>query len=666
MRQDEKRREEKEEVIASIYKRWAPVGMVIFCVYRGLSYKDMKRDSFNLKILWLAISAYTFYFSFLSILKLVSFSYYDFDLAVHTLSVWNITHGSIYNSILGIPFLGNHMQPILFFVAPLFALYPHPETLLLLQTLFLSLGAFPLYLIAKKRIGTDLALIVALGYLLYPGLAFTNLFEFHPTVFATFFLILSLYAYDFEKIKLFIFSSVLAMLSQENVPMAIITLGVMAFIEKKGLKWIFIPIVLGVVYFIPALILMGHFNQGTVQFFSLYRHLGQNHLGIFLHPWVPLRFILRQESFVYLFNIFLPVLFIPFMALIKLFPAAPFFLQHLLSARPYDLNMSYHYLAEIIPFVFFSAIYGINKLIKMRFFNRHIPVFKSILISFILFNAVYYGPYVKESFRINGDFRKDYLDLYKERFIDKIPHSANVVATFEFLPRLANRKKLYSLHHSYKGFYTLSDKRYILPEDAEYALVDFNDRFTFREFYIPDSYANLKNIFLKYEWELIDMVDSLVILRKSSKKQDFICAKVDSIRDNRNKETIKVGESFVLKSAHFIRIPGKEMIEATLYWKSIKKTKLDIQLFISITDSKGRIIKRLMHPICYRIFPTQSWQEGEIYKDLLRIYIPEEYLKDDIVIMAGFYDYLTGNIVKLKVDGESYDLAGIGSLKCKK
>lgn len=627
----------------------------------------MKRDSFNLKILWVAIFAYAFYFSFLSILKLISFSYYDFDLAIHALTVWNIAHGSIYNSILGIPFLGNHMQPILFLTAPIYAIFPHPETLLLLQSLFLGLGAFPLYLIAKKRIGSDFALIIALGYLLYPGLAYTNLFEFHPTSFATFFLILCLYAYDSEKIRLFIFSSLLAMFSQENIALAIIMLGAMAWIERRSLRWVFIPIILGSVYFIPALLFMSYFNQGTVQFSSLYSHLGANPIDVILNPLIPLRFILRQESLSYLYQIFLPILFIPFLALIKLFPAAPFFLQHLLSLRPSDLSINYHYTAEIIPFVFFSLIYGINRLLNVRFISRHSFVLKSILFSFILFSAMLYGPLIKESFRISSDYRKDYSDLSKERFITKVPQSANVAATFEFLPRLANRKKLYSLHHSYMGFYTLSNKRYILPEDTEYAIIDFNDQLTFRGFYQPEGYKNLQNIFQKDQWELIEIVDSLAMLKKSSKKQDFICAKVALGQNDLKKEIVKVGDSFVLVGSSFVRLSGQEeMIEATFYWKSVKETDRDIQMFISITDKEGRIIRRLMHPICYRIFPTQSWKKGEVYKELLRIYIPEKYFKDDIIIVAGFYDYLKGNIVKLSIEGASYDLASIGSLRCKK
>lgn len=663
----------------------------------------MKKERLNLVILWFSISAYAVYFSFLSILKFTSFSYYDFDLAVHALTVWNIIHGSVCNSILGIPFLGNHMQPILFLTAPLYAVFPHPLTLLLLQSLALALGAFPIYLIAKRRIGLNFALIIALGYLLYPGLAYTNLFEFHPTSFATLFLIFCAYAYDSGKLKLFLFFSVLAMFCQENIPIAIIMFGFMALLERKPLRWILSPIAIGIAYFIPAVILMGYFNQGTIQFFTIYRHLGNSPLdavfNLLLNPGLFLSFILRNECLVYLFQVFLPLLFLPFAAWVKLLPAAPFLLQHMLSSRFSDLSVAYHYTTEIIPFLFFSAVYAINRLLNIKIINRHIFVFKYALISFILFSAIVRGPYIKEAFHINNEYRRDYLDVYKERFIRKVPHSANVVATFELLPRLTDRKRLYSLHHPYMGFYTLSQKKYYLSEDVQYAVVDFNDSLTFRGFYQPFGYINLQGIFLNHGWKAIDMIDSLVILKKSPEKEEFICSKVDSMPLNlngappkakpgvslcvgaclpagrtsrpptfrsgrRDKEIVRVEENFSLIGSNFVYRPEQEAIEATFYWKSLKDTGRDVGMFIDLTDNQGRIIRRLFHPICYRIFPTQSWREGEVYKELLRIYIPKEYLRDDIVVRAGFYDYLTGNILDVSVRESSYGMVKIGSLRC--
>ncbi|MDD5665441.1 MAG: DUF2079 domain-containing protein [Candidatus Omnitrophica bacterium] len=622
------------------------------------------KERTSLGLLLVFVSAYILYFSFLSVLKYNSFSYQDFDLAVHALTSWNIVHGSIYNSILGIPFLGNHMQPIFFLLAPLYALFPHPLTLLLLQSLLLGLGAIPLYLIARKHINQGFALIIASGYLLYPGLAFVNLFEFHPTAFATFFLILSLYAYDFSRLKLFIAASILAMLCQENIPLAIIMVGVMAAFERKPKKWIFIPLGMAALYLIPALILMGYFNQNTVQFSSLYSHLGKSPWQALLNPGPALSFLFRKECLWYLFLLFLPVLFTPFLSWVRMLPLAPFLLQHMLSIRPSDLSISYHYTAELIPFVFFAAIYGIKALLTLRIVNRHAFVLKSALISFIIFCAVYFGPYINEAWRIKGYYKKDHLDVYKERLIARIPDSASTVATFEFLPRLANRKNLYSLHHAYMGFHTLSDKKYALADDVEYAVIDFNDWLTFSGFYSLEGYKNLQDIFLGSRWRLLDMVDSLVLLEKSPSDADFICSKLTARQDKSYKEILRVGDSLILIKANFLYYCADEALEAVFYWQSLEKTDKDIQMLIEITSEEGRVIRRLVHPICYRIFPTHSWEKGDSYKEKVRIYMPEES-PDDINISVVFIDNMSGGIIQAKSGNNSYTVINLGVIRCR-
>ena len=621
------------------------------------------KGKITLGLLLLFVSAYILYFSFLSVLKFNSFSYQDFDLAVHALTCWNIVHGSIYTSLLGIPFLGNHMQPVFFLLSPLYALFPHPLTLLLLQSFFLGLGAIPLYLIAKKHINEGLALIIAAGYLLYPGLAFVNLFEFHPTAFATFFLMLSLYAYDFNRLRLFIAVSILAMLCQENIPLAVIMIGVMAVFERKPKKWIFIPLGVAMLYLIPAFILMGYFNQNTVQFSTLYSHLGQTPFQVFLNPGPLLSFLFRKECLWYLFLLFLPVLFTPFLSWVRMLPLVPFLLQHMLSIRSSDLSISFHYTAEIIPFVFYAAVYGLKSLLAMKIVNRHLFVLKSALVSFIIFCALYFGPYINEAVRIKGYYKKDHSDIYKERLISQIPDAASTVATFEFLPRLANRRNLYSLHHAYMGFHTLSDKKYTLARDVEYAVIDFNDWLTFSGFYSLGGYKNLQNIFPGLGWRVIDMIDSLVLLENNSSDANFICNKLSGRPDKSHEEILRVGDSFSLIKSSFLYYCADEAIEATFYWHSLENTDKDIQMLIEIISGDGRVIRRLEHPICYRIFPTHSWVKGDFYKERIRIYIPEES-PANISINIVFFDNVSGGVIQAGIGKDSYAVISFGEIRC--
>ena len=50
-------------------------------------------------------------------------------------------------------------------------------------------------------------------------------------------------------------------------------------------------------------------------------------------------------------------------------------------------------------------------------------------------------------------------------------------ATFEFLPHLSHRQDLYSFPSCVFGIFTLFTKAYQLPDNVQYALIDFNDSF---------------------------------------------------------------------------------------------------------------------------------------------------------------------------------------------
>ncbi|MCK4423437.1 MAG: DUF2079 domain-containing protein, partial [Candidatus Omnitrophica bacterium] len=72
------------------------------------------------------------------------------------------------------------MEPIFFPLSLLYLIFSNPCTLLVTQSIFIALGAWPLYLIARDRFKSEtVALCFASAYLLYPTLQYANLFDFH-------------------------------------------------------------------------------------------------------------------------------------------------------------------------------------------------------------------------------------------------------------------------------------------------------------------------------------------------------------------------------------------------------------------------------------------------------------------------------------------------------
>ena len=63
------------------------------------------------------------------------------DLAVFDQVLWNTIHGRFMESTLSLArcephsFFGDHFSPALLLILPLYALFPHPETLIVVQTI---------------------------------------------------------------------------------------------------------------------------------------------------------------------------------------------------------------------------------------------------------------------------------------------------------------------------------------------------------------------------------------------------------------------------------------------------------------------------------------------------------------------------------------------------
>src|SRR5205085_9606428 len=82
--------------------------------------------------------------------------------------------------------LSFHVEYIFPVLSLVYLIYPHPESLVVLQTAALALGALPTYALARDVLQIRwLALVFALGYLLFPSLQAMNLYEFHPVALAT-------------------------------------------------------------------------------------------------------------------------------------------------------------------------------------------------------------------------------------------------------------------------------------------------------------------------------------------------------------------------------------------------------------------------------------------------------------------------------------------------
>lgn len=130
----------------------------------------------------------------------------------------------------------SHVDPILVLFVPIFAVFPHALTLVVLQVALVLGSCFLVYKIAKLHTNSNLAsLFFALAYLFYPAIGFLNAWTgYHGVTAAIFFFFAAFYVFEkmyFSKcyskkgIVLFWILLVITMSGKEQIPLYIIFYG---------------------------------------------------------------------------------------------------------------------------------------------------------------------------------------------------------------------------------------------------------------------------------------------------------------------------------------------------------------------------------------------------------------------------------------------------------
>src|SRR3989338_62736 len=614
-----------------------------------------KTDEFCQKyadyLIWVFISAYILAFSCLSFMKYWSFKYVDWDLAGDVVVYWNSVHGKmLYYPFLDGNIFGAHIYLIAFLVMPLYALFQTPLLLLFLQSLFLGMAAYPLYLIARSKLGKSFALVIAVAYLLYPPLGFINLFETHFDTYAVFFLFFALYFFEMEKFWKFLIFALLAVSCKENIGAAVFMIGVYGLVRRRSARWTLLPMALGAAWFIISIgILIPMFaksmkvklNSEGYMFMELYRHFGEGIFGItkgiLSEPFDAIKFAFTPGKLSYLAQIFAPLAFTPLLAPSALMMAIPLFLQNLLSSKWTFTSIHYYYTALLIPFMFFASVLGIEKISRAaKPFVKKIDLKVIFLIVTVASSFFLRAPQV----RLYDLFKGNRIDEYaeqKEKLLKQIPKDASAIATFQFLPRLANRYDIYSLNWLLVRDRMRASGGYELPANLEYAMIDFNEPLMTRSaFFGPSAPGNIRSFFEAGDWRVAIAFNDIVLFRKGYNKGPRLCEAILNpkiqypMNVDLDKEIVFLGYDIVDDN-----IQDSRLLHMVYYWKRIKGSSRPTIFFIQFSDANRNVKFQNQHVFGYRAYLRDEWKEGQVVKEHHYILIPSGMEKGDYGISFG-------------------------------
>ncbi len=429
-------------------------------------------------LLFFITLAYVAYFSWFTVLRYQTLWAHYFDLGIMQQAVYN-TYMSLKTGDFSrfleltnphgfdqIRRMAVHNDILLAFLAPLYFVYSGPETLLIVQTLVVSIGALALFYIAhhvlkKSKYVNILSLLFSFSYLLYPPLQRSNQFEFHAVVLAT---TLLLCMYLFWLKKKYMLSGiflVLSLFSKEQVGLSTCLFGAYILIRsmhKKKNKYdsyfslfvivfSFFWVAFSFIYIIP------HFRQFGKHFaVERYTDFGETPvqimIGIVKKPQLLSSYIFQKNTFQYIVNLFGPLAFLPLLSPLHVAIVIPEFAINLLSKEQSMTNIYYQYTAVITPFLFIASVEGIRKLIesKKTIISASVCLIAaSVVFSFFISPLPYSR--MKEVYPIlyPAQESKDAFTWQKKL----INESIKVMATGHIAPVFASRRYLYLFSNRY-------------------------------------------------------------------------------------------------------------------------------------------------------------------------------------------------------------------------
>lgn len=386
-------------------------------------------------LLFIFIGLFIFYFSYLSILRYRTLNSHYYDLGIMNQVVYNTSRGRILEMTdqslkKNVNRLAVHFDPILVLFTPFYWLYPAPEVLLIAQTVIVGLGAWAVYLIAKKILKKNLIpFIFAISYLFYFPIQRVVLFDFHAVAFSTTFLLFALYFHLLKHYRGYFLFIFLALLTKENVGLTVFLLGVYLFFIKKERKIGLITSVIGIVFFIA-----------TVYFIIPYFRGGEHFASSYFVDVRQRKTTIIKEGFFYVEQLLLPNFYSLFSPLTLLI-SSPEWLINILSINNNMRAIFFHYNSIIVPFIFYSLIEGyrnFNRLIKNK--NWQFLFFAIFLIlnikSIYLYNPL--PSFVKqpEQYKKIDQITQKSIKLWQEKLKDE---KITVSTTPRLAPFFTNR-----------------------------------------------------------------------------------------------------------------------------------------------------------------------------------------------------------------------------------
>ena len=312
-------------------------------------------------------------FASVAVLRHLSGLTQRYDLGNMTQAVYNTAHGRFLEvtEVGGeqVTRLGVHVDPILAALVPLWWVWPSPVMLLVVQAVALSLGAFPVFWLGRKHLGSDAAgLKIVLVYLLYPPLQWNVIHEFHAVAFAVPLILFAIWFLDERRMVPFAACAAAAILTKEQIGLMIAIVGIWHAAGSRQIRQGIAIAGVGAAWSALALaVVIPHFSGGPSPYQARYQSVGGTPAGIvetfFTEPQRIVQALATPSDLAFVVLLGLPLLGVCYLSPLIL-AAGPQFAISMLSDRIPDTDFTAQNSLPIIPFVIAAAVLASGRIAR--------------------------------------------------------------------------------------------------------------------------------------------------------------------------------------------------------------------------------------------------------------------------------------------------------------
>lgn len=612
---------------------------------------------------FLLLSAFVAGAVLFAVWKLRGFGYNALDLAIYRQTVEATARGDWFRlTIHPHPYLGDHFELLVPLFAPALLVAPGALTLLLFQVAGAALALWPLYLLCRTALPRWWAFAVCAAFAFHPLVHALLAFEFHGLVFALPLLLAAIVAYERKRFSLWILWSMLALLIREDMGLVLVGWGVLALWERRPARWIMTPMVLGGLWLLLGMAVTQLINHEQYKFLAYYGWLGSTAAEaaqqVLAQPWTVVLHLVQPQNLLFLAVLALLFAGLPLLRLRRLVPVALYGLALLLTSfGGSDVTLRSHYMAVLLPFLFWAAVGALADIRRQSHRLLHAAGAPPVLALMIFGAITLYGFFTYSPLRPTtlASVRQQAnapLASAQRALVAAISPENAVAASYATLASLAGRPELYSLHYGFQGHRQLSSTPYAIPPVQE-VLLDGRDALFYAAQYKDQAlYATgddrLRALISDNHLRLARMVDSLLLFsatggedlplvqfgnapsRTMSQPQTGHVRLLGS--DQLNAELSVVHERLMTKDA--------ALLPLALTWQRSGDVQRPISMVLQYMDNRGTIRGQEQYPLAYGLYPPEEWPLAEPVTVFYRFLIPN--------LPAGTY---TVRILLQSVDG---------------